>query len=41
MAKPETIQLLVVSIVLVTAVIGGWYVVDAIRGQDPIQDLCE
>jgi hypothetical protein len=38
MAKPETIQLLVVSIILTTAVIGGWYVVDSIRGRDPIQD---
>jgi hypothetical protein len=38
MAKPETIQLLVVSAVLVTAIIGGWFMVSNIEVDDPMQD---
>jgi hypothetical protein len=38
MAKPETIQLLVVSAVLVTAIIGGWMMVGNIETDDPMQD---
>jgi hypothetical protein len=38
MAKPETIQLLVVCLILATAVIGGWYVVAQKQTQDPMQD---
>jgi hypothetical protein len=38
MAKPETIQLAVVSLILATAVIGGWYVVSQKQIDDPIQD---
>lgn len=38
MAKAETIQLLVVSLVLITAVIGGTFMVSTIRSDDPIQD---
>lgn len=38
MAKPETIQLLVVSAVLVTAIIGGWMMVGNIEVDDPMQD---
>jgi hypothetical protein len=38
MAKPETLQLVVVCIVLATAVIGGWYMVGKVQSDDPIQD---
>lgn len=38
MAKPETLQLIVVSIVLATAVIGGWYAVNKIQSNDNMQD---
>jgi hypothetical protein len=38
MAKPETLQLIVVSIVLATAVLGGWYVVNNIQSNDNMQD---
>jgi hypothetical protein len=38
MAKPETLQLLVVCIILSVAVVGGWYIVDNIRDKDPMQD---
>lgn len=38
MAKPETLQLLVVCIVLATAILGGWYMVGETRAEDPIQD---
>jgi hypothetical protein len=38
MAKPETIQLVVVCLVLATAVIGGWYVVALKQSDDPMQD---
>lgn len=38
MATPETKQLLVVALVLVIAVVGGWAFVAAVRTEDPIQD---
>ena len=38
MVQPATAQILVVSLVLATAVLGGWYMVDAARGDDPMQD---
>jgi hypothetical protein len=38
MAKPETLQLLVVCIVLSVAVVGGWYMVDSVRDKDVMQD---
>lgn len=38
MAKAETIQIVVVSLVLMTAVFGGIYMVAAVRSNDPIQD---
>jgi len=38
MAKPETLQLIAVSIVLATAVLGGWYVVNKIQEDDNMQD---
>lgn len=38
MAKPETIQLVVVCIVLATAVLGGWYMVEQKQSEDPMQD---
>lgn len=38
MAKPETLQLVVVCIVLATAVIGGWVMVNQVQSDDPIQD---
>ena len=38
MAKPETVQLVVVCIILATAVMGGWYVVAKKQAEDPIQD---
>ena len=38
MAKAETIQIVVVSLVLMTAVLGGIYMVGAIQSDDPIQD---
>lgn len=38
MAKPETLQLLVVCIVLSVAVVGGWYMVDSVREKDVMQD---
>jgi hypothetical protein len=38
MATPETKQLLVVSLVLITAVVGGWAYVANIRNEDPMQD---
>jgi hypothetical protein len=36
--KPETTQLLVVSLVLATAVLGGWYMVGGAQSNDPMQD---
>jgi hypothetical protein len=38
MAKAETIQIVVVSLILVTAVLGGAYVISTVRSDDPIQD---
>ena len=38
MAKAETIQIVIVSLVLMTAVLGGAYVVSTIKSDDPIQD---
>ena len=38
MARPETLQLIVVSIVLATAILGGWYMVGETRSDDPMQD---
>lgn len=38
MARPETLQLVVICIVLTTAVIGGWAMVNHIQSDDPIQD---
>lgn len=38
MARAETIQIFVVSLVLVTAVLGGAYVISTVRSDDPIQD---
>lgn len=37
MAKAETVQILVISLVLITAIIGGTYVTSIIRSDDPIQ----
>ena len=37
MAKAETVQILVISLVLITAIIGGTYVVSTIKSDDPIQ----
>lgn len=38
MAKAEAIQIVVVSLVLITAVLGGAYIVSTVRSDDPIQD---
>ena len=38
MAKAETIQIVVVSLVLMAAVLGGTYIVSTVRSDDPIQD---
>jgi hypothetical protein len=38
MASPETTQLLVVSVVLVTAILGGWLMISNIQDDDPLQD---
>ena len=38
MAKAEAIQIVVVSLVLMTAVLGGVYVLSTVRSDDPIQD---
>ena len=38
MAKAETIQIFVVSLVLATAVLGGAYIISTVRSDDPIQD---
>ena len=38
MVKDETIQLVVISLVLMTTIIGGIYVTSMIRHDDPIQD---
>jgi len=38
MAKAETIQIVVVSLVLMAAVLGGTYMVSTVRSDDPIQD---
>lgn len=38
MATAETKQLLTVGLILVAAVLGGWYVVDKTRSTDPLQD---
>jgi hypothetical protein len=38
MAKPETLQLIVVCIVLGVAVVGGWYMVGVKQIDDPMQD---
>ena len=38
MARPETLQLVVVCIILSTAVLGGWYAVSRMQSDDPIQD---
>lgn len=38
MASPQTTQLLVVSLVLTTAILGGWYMVSEIRSDDSFQD---
>jgi hypothetical protein len=38
MATPETQQLLVVALVLIIAVVGGWAFVAAVRTDDPLQD---
>ena len=37
MAKAETVQILVISLVLITAIIGGTYVASTIKSDDPIQ----
>lgn len=38
MVKPETAQILVVSLVLATAVLGGWWMVGSAQADDPMQD---
>ena len=38
MVQPATAQVLVVSLVLATAVLGGWYMVGSARRADPLQD---
>jgi hypothetical protein len=38
MAKEETIQIVVISVILMTAVLGGLYAVSGIKSDDPIQD---
>jgi hypothetical protein len=38
MAKEETIQLIVVSLVLITTILGGIYVTSTIRSDDPMQN---
>lgn len=38
MVKDETIQLVVISVLLMTTIIGGIYVTSTIRNDDPIQD---
>ena len=38
MVKAETIQVVVVSLVLLTAVIGGTYMISTIQSEDPVQD---
>ena len=38
MVKPETAQVLVVSLVLAAAVLGGWYMVGTAQSDDPLQD---
>jgi len=38
MVKDETIQLVVISVLLMTTIIGGIYVTSTIRSDDPIQD---
>lgn len=38
MAKPETLQLMVVCIILASAVAGGLYAVTQLQSQDPMQD---
>jgi hypothetical protein len=38
MVKDETIQLVVISLVLITTIVGGIYVTSMIRSDDPIQD---
>ena len=38
MAKEETIQLIVVSLIVMATIVGGIYVTSTIRNDDPIQD---
>ena len=38
MVKDETIQLVVISLVLMTTIVGGIYVTSMIRSEDPVQD---
>jgi hypothetical protein len=38
MARPETLQLVVVCIILSTAILGGWYAVSNLQSEDAMQD---
>jgi hypothetical protein len=38
MASPQAQQIMAVSLVILTVVLGGWYVVDKTRSIDPLQD---
>lgn len=38
MASPQTQQMITMAVVILATVLGGWYVVDATRSKDPLQD---